>query len=193
MSENNEFVLFWPEVPEIFKPLSYEHLSQAKCSFCNEALTEKMYLLEKSFHRDMHTKEISQQFEIFICRDCFTEINNAISEESKARMEQFQAQKMDTPYRRKLFESNYMNINRWLKYCAVTNKRIDLEEEFNIAGIFLGDTMLYDGLPMAISMEGLLQMDEVYSNKTRDVLDDFFSKLPPDILQKIKNSPLVLI
>ncbi|MCK5537780.1 MAG: hypothetical protein KAI79_13215 [Bacteroidales bacterium] len=187
MGEDNEFSITWNEVPKIFLPEGKSSFKNEKCSICEASLEENMFLVEKAFWQDSLIFKHELIFEYFICADCAQNFNEQVSEESKLKLDAFRNKNFNSLYRQKLKDYNNHDIGKWLKYCEITKEKISTVEEYNIVGQFIGDIMLYDELPMAISIDGLMQIEKLYSNKTRDIIDDFMNSLPPDVRAKIKD------
>jgi hypothetical protein len=193
MNTHENFKPNWIIAPPEFLPEGKTNFTQSCCSICNKSLKDETFMVEKSFWQDKLIFKKELIFEIFICYDCIQSFNEQISEESKIKMEAFRQKNFNHAYRQKLHEMQNYKTAKWLKYCEVTKQKIADVQEFNIVGLFFGENLIFDELPMAISLEGLMQLEELYSKKTRDALDDFINALPPNIRSSVKDKSRIFL
>lgn len=189
MEKDSDFIL--REIPDIFLPDYKENFDDECCSICGSNLLEKGYMVEKAFDQDPLIGRYEEVFSIIVCFDCADRLNSEMSKESMEKIEKFRQERFLMDYHEKLIKNENFNISKWLKYCEITHQKVRESTEFNIIGFFFDDMMFYRPHPMAVTFEGLQEIDEIYSQKTKDIIDDFYSALPPEIRDKVKDRLLI--
>lgn len=164
-------------IPKIF----HDFLTAApftSCKVCKTNLLEpaKPYMIEKAFRRHSMLEKDTIMFEIAICLPCAQEMRNELSKESRQRIEAFMAEHMD---QQKLFDKD----RPMFEECLVSGKPLTEEEEYQIYGYFLGDQLIEEPKPYALSGTVVEHIAELLSDQTIDFLDDFMGKhfgIPPE-------------
>ncbi|MBN2890747.1 MAG: hypothetical protein JXL97_02680 [Bacteroidales bacterium] len=191
MNNDDNFIL--GDIPEIFLPENEDSFKNSYCSICGAELFDDGFMVEKAFVKNEKLMKPELIFEIHVCFKCIRSLNEEMSKESIEKIEQFRKERFLNDYYEKLLENEEYKISKWLKYCTITHNKIKDCSEFNIVGFFVQDAMFYKPFPMAVSFEGMMEVEEIYSKKTKDVIDDFFDSLPPDIRKIVKDQGKVFI
>lgn len=145
------------------------------CSVCNTELLDKLYFVEKAYHRNLGDENHSVIFEYAICENCKRNMLREVSQESMLKMQTFmyehQAKIND------VFETEFD-----LTKCSFTNKRLsDMDEYHVVAVIKNGETKIH---PMIFGTEVMEQYQELLSEKTKGFFNDFYDSfidIPPEL------------
>jgi hypothetical protein len=184
-----------PLPPELFcdetgKPFT-------NCIACNCSLDKVPHMVEKVRRRYTGIDTQTTIVEYAICIECGKKMHAKMSEESKARVEQFLMTKAD-PFKRVIV----MNLGHkddpkgWLQDCPVTKKPISDCMEYAYYGYCEGGELVMSYWPMALSGEALEEMQELLSAKTREELDDFIGThfgRPPDLRKALLDRPVFVM
>lgn len=159
------------EMPDALRPEDGTLFTH--CKQCKQSLQEppKAYTLEKVFKRYPNTSKPQVLFEYAICDACAGEIREEFSEESAANMQNYFADKIQN--RNEEFSDN---IDERLNNCLLLNTPLHDEQEYAVVARGFGDKMLQSHYPFAISLSAMDELQELISEKTRDLLDDFVGK-----------------
>lgn len=164
-------------IPKIF----YDYLESAPISSCKVCKTNLLdpaqpYMIEKAFRRHNMLEKDTIMFEMAICLPCAQEMRNELSVKSRKHIESFMAENMD---QEKLFDKD----RPMFEECLISGVPIVEEEEYQIYGYFLGEQMIEEPKPYALSGTVVEQIADLLSDQTIDFLDDFMGKhfgIPPE-------------
>jgi hypothetical protein len=181
--------LFWSDLTES----KFE-----KCMLCEDDLLSsgKPYFIEKAFKTYVGHDGKSTLFEYAMCLQCKTEMEQRISEKSKAALQQHFGKRMDPNERREKF-AEVDDIHAQLEHCVLDGQPPSAGGEYQIIGLCIGGWMIRDEFPYMIRGESVDELVELISNETLDELrgfmDENFSGPPEfrEILDEV--GPRVLI
>jgi len=184
-------------IPEIF----YSTMTNqpfTNCTACDTyLLDDEDYLIEKAFKHNKKYNTTDVIFEYAMCFDCFEDVYSSLSEESRSRLEEYYRNNVDFAERRQRnFAQKELDTSHWLSHCLIKNTSIDPEEEYQIAGEFLGNKIVLHDFPFALSEKALEDMVQLLSNKTIDQLDDFSGEYlgpPPEFADFFKKKRILII
>ena len=155
-----------PMIPEEFYS-DYEERPFVTCTRCGERLQdfEDGYQVAKMYRRG------EAIFEYAMCHPCHVNMMDEVSEESRDRLEAFQAE--------------HLQLNLGRQFCAVCGVSKDdiPDQEYSLAGIFEGLALVHS---LTICGGCTEHMNSLLSQATRDVWRDFindnFPGVPADAL-----------
>ena len=184
-----------PEIPKLFHRSDGGLLGE--CVMCNKPLLQPAqdYLIEKSFRVIPEVKKVEVIFEYAMCMNCVESMRQELSEESKQRIENYFHQNVNFKLREGLTQPKRAPFQQWIKNCLVKGTSIKNSKEYSIYGHGYGSKFVYDVFPYAISNEAMEEMNELLSQKTRDILDDFIGEHfsgPPEIAEILKKRPVLV-
>lgn len=184
-------------IPKIFKnsetgkPISH-------CTVCNQYLLEDgtPYMIEKAVKQySTGVKDIV--FEYALCIPCMMMFHEALSVESRQRIEAYFNKHVDFVKRRnELLKRKTLRITSWINRCVVKNIPVSKCSEYQLAAQFDGKHLLFTYMPYALSGEAMSDIVNLLSPQSRDEIDDFMGKHfsgPPEVAELIRNRSLVLI
>jgi hypothetical protein len=183
------------EVPKIFFS-EKENRPFSKCSLCGSTLDEfEVYFVEKAFKKNIQNHQHELVFEYALCSSCLEETRTELSQESRKNIELYFKLYVDIEERNnKLLSKNHIDLNEWISECIITGKAIDDENEYVIGGAIIANRLILDGMPYALSEKAMLEMQELFSKKTKDFLDGFQKKVfPPDVRERIPDGSLIIL
>lgn len=190
----------WPnevDIPPEFH--SIDDLGEfTRCIMCDKKVKEseigEPYLIERSFQKVNDTFE-NVLFEYAMCLTCAQQMNEVISKDSKAKMEEYFSKYISPANTAKRMEEGERDEMAWFSKCVVKGTaRTDIQE-YNICGLFRGDKMLVSELPYLLSMEAMEELTGLLSAKTKDEMDDFRKnnlKGPPEFEELLKGRPVLV-
>ena len=183
------------EIPELFYS---EKTGQAfdKCSMCGHIFTGyTTFIVEKSFKRNLITKELELIFEYALCHKCQENLKSELSEKSIQNIAMYYQLYVDFEKRTELLlTDDNKKIDSWISKCIITGKPIAEEEEFTVGGLIYDDKLVLDAMPFALSEKAIYEMQEVLSKKTKEFLDGFQNEIfPPEIREKLPDGRLILL
>ncbi len=167
------FFLFEDEVEMPDELLNEDGQLFSHCKQCHQSLQDpaQPYTLEKVFKRYPNTEKPQVLFEYAICDTCAGEIRGEFSEESAANMQGYFAEKLEA--REEEFSED---IHHRMQHCMLLGSPLAEEQEYAVVARGNGSKMLQSQYPFAISVTAMDEMQELISEKTRDLLDDFVGK-----------------
>ena len=164
-----------------------------RCLICHTALLVEGvgYMIEKIY------KGTEVIVEHAICLKCCLEKREELSRESRTRIDQYFDRHIDLNRRRRqMLQTGPADVESWISHCLITGKHIDQTGEYQIYAHCDGRHMLFSGYPFLISAQVLSQLQELLSQKTRDVMNDFIGEyhgLPGEFIDNFDNSPMLLL
>lgn len=169
------------------------------CLVCNCNLLEEdtLYLVERAIKKYNALETSSVIFEYAMCMSCAMRMNEVLSEESKNKVEAYFAQHVNMHQRIADNKEQYgTDVNKWVEHCMLKNTHESETEEYQLYGMFSGNTMLFTEMPYMLSGEAMDEITNLMSNKSLGDIDDFidqFFGLPPEVRDAIKNSKGILV
>lgn len=164
---------------------------------CEKFLLEDgtQYMIEKAYRRYPSLNTEAVVFEYAICRECAEKMREELSEESRRNIENYFTQNVDFEKRmRSMHKEN--DLDAWISNCAVKNTPLHQEEEFVICAQCDGRDIVYSAFPYMIGGAAMEEVNELLSQKTRDVLDDFIDQHlsgPPELRELFKSNKKLLL
>lgn len=186
------------EIPEDFYATDTD-LPFNKCISCHKNLLIQgtLYYIEKAYKRypKFNTKDVI--FEYAMCSDCYQEVIQEFSSESKEKIITYFEQNVDFDRRRKsLLGKGKIDASDWLSHCIVKGTSITELTEYQIVGQFDGLHLMYYNHPFTIGFQAVEELAGLLSNKTLDELDGFrdkFFRPPPEFEDLLKPPRLVVV
>lgn len=169
------------------------------CSVCNKYLLapNTWYMVEKAVKRYPKYQHEDTIFEYAICVECHMQMHEKLSTESKQRLAQFMAERVNLEQRtHQLYRAGSFELQDWIGRCAVTLKPQAELTEYQIMAPFNGNRLAYTTFPMMLSAAALDEMVELLSNHSLDVLNGFkddITGMPPDLHELFKESRFVVM
>jgi hypothetical protein len=170
-----------------------------RCIVCEKKLQEDgtQYIIEKSFRQYQGYGVSDVIYEYAMCIHCTVAMQQALSEDSLAVIDNYLKSRVNLVERRKHLLNKYRtNINGWLSTCLISGKPASESAEYQIYGHCDGGDLLFTYLPYMISADALEDLNDLISPETRDVLNDFIDNhfgLPPQYKELIKSRKSVII
>ncbi|HBH25675.1 MAG TPA: hypothetical protein DDY13_19940 [Cytophagales bacterium] len=168
------------------------------CKVCGRNLLDGQtrYFIEKAVNQYKGLKKSDVVFEYAICMPCYEEINQTMSEESKKNIQEYFTHHVNLLARNQFLMGGVRpDIDHCLSHCVITHTPRNDTEQYQIVGLFQGNQIVYETMPMMISMEAIDEMANLLSNKTLDGLNDFMDDildLPPELKGLFKDKPVLI-
>lgn len=171
------------QVPEEF--WSFETGEPMKaCRLCGRDLMMEgtNYLIEKAF------KNGETIFEHALCLDCYTKCHEEMSDDSKIRIRDYFAERVDMNARHStLFEKHGTKHNRWISHCMVKGYPVEECGEYQLYGFCIDKDLVFSGAPYVLSGEVIEEILDLLSSETLGVMSELSAKLfgvdaPKDLL-----------
>jgi hypothetical protein len=182
-------------IPKIFQKSEGGLLES--CIMCKSSLVNppQDYLIEKAFRiiPEFNRKEVI--FEYAMCFVCAEQMRNELSAESKQRIENYFKNNIDFQKRHALLQPDRSTFPNWIKECMVSGESIKEAKEYSLYAHAFGKKLVYDIFPYAISGTAMEEVNELISEKTRDILDDFIRQHfsgPPEVAEILKKRPVLV-
>ena len=163
------------------------------CICCEKDLLhqEDFYLIEKAVKKD------DVIIEYAICMDCAQKKNEALSVDSRARIEAWFTERVDLEQRaQNLAETLGFNFESWTSHCIITGKPRAEMDHYTIVGGFVGDKMVMGFGPYIMSPEAQVEMSKLLSAETKREMDDFIGDnfgLPPELKKLMKDLDFITV
>jgi hypothetical protein len=170
----------------------------SNCLMCDKFLLEEgtLYMIEKAFkqHHELKVREVI--IEYAMCMTCATNMHNAMSTESRERINNYFANNADFTERGAMFSNETIpSFESLTSHCIIKKTPIADSPEFQMAVQCSGKNVLYGVLPFALSMHAMDEMMALMSAKSLGEIDDFLGKYftgPPEVSAILKRR-LILI
>ena len=167
------------------------------CIMCNKSLISpaQEYLIEKSFRVIPQYKKTEIIFEYAMCLTCAEAMRNELSDESKLRIENYFRNRVDFSKRQALLNPDRASFPNWIRECLVNGEQIKKSNEYSLYAHAFGKKLVYDLFPYAVSGKAMEEVNELISEKTRDILDDFIGQHfsgPPEVAEILKKRPVLV-
>ncbi len=157
-----------------------------ECVVCQRYLlfAGTQYLIEKA----LRGSEVV--FEYAICTRCFSEVAAGFSEDSRRKVDEYYAERVDLVGRRRFLMHRYpLDLDEWLSQCLVTGLPRQTYSEYNIVAECDGKNLLFAYSPFLLSGDALEEIYDLLSEQTREELGGFMERylgLPPE---SVENTP----
>ena len=166
-----------------------------ECQVCSRDLIgyQQPYIIEKAIRRypKFGTEDII--FEYAICLECADHQRNQMSTESMQRMEAYWMENFSPGEH--LTSGQAVPLDYLMDRCALTGERRSKMEEYQIAALCQGDSLVPGQPPYMVGGIALENIMELMSNSTMDqwnrFRDDFLGP-SPEISDLLKGRPVLL-
>ena len=167
------------------------------CILCNKNLLQPAqdYFIEKAFRVIPEYRKTEVIFEYAMCLSCAESMRNELSSESKERIERYFQEHLDFSKRQSLLQPRRAAFPNWIRECLVSGNPIKKSTEYSLYAHAYGKKLVYDMFPYAISGAAMEEVNELLSEKTREVLDDFIGSHfsgPPEVAEILKKRPVLI-
>ena len=185
-------------IPDAFYSDSNETLFD-RCIGCDTYLLAagKPYVIEKAYRNYSEYEIRDTVFEYALCMNCLGDLHDQMSAESKQRIMAYFDKHVDMHQRMTLSnDDEEMDINRWLSSCMVKGSPVRELSEYQIFGLFEGESMIVGPFPYAIGGDAIDEIGVLLSNKTLGEIDGFMDDhfgLPPELRKLILDKPAFFI
>ena len=168
------FFLFEDEVDMPDSLLNEEGKLFDTCKQCGDSLHDppRSYSIEKVFKRYPNTSAPQVLFEYAVCDSCALQIRDEFSAESAARMQDYFTSRLGS----RAHQLEDMPVDEKFKTCMLSEKPLEEEQEFAIVARARGGKMLKSHYPFAIGVTAMDELQDLLSDQTRDLLDDFVNR-----------------
>ena len=182
-------------IPKIFQKSDGGLLDS--CIMCNRSLLKPAqdYLIEKAFRMIPEYKKEEIIFEYAMCFACAEQMRNELSSESKQRIEDYFRHHIDFEKRQALLHPKRLTFPNWIRECMVSGKSIKKSNEYSLYAHAFGKKLVYDLFPYSVSGAIMEEVNELISEKTREILDDFIGQHfsgPPEVAEILKKRPVLV-
>lgn len=142
------------------------------CKVCEKDLvsSQEPYVIEKGRRKQSEGEDLTI-FEMAICMSCAEKQAAKMSKASRKTIESIMLNSDTIQKRSQLWENDWEE--NWKNNCLVSNNTVQENEEYNIAGHFIGNQVLPGQPPFIISSEVLEWLQEHLSPETKEELDNF--------------------
>lgn len=159
------------------------------CMMCNSPLADTQYVVEKAFRnfKSLGTQEII--FEYATCLSCASKMHMELSEESRARVQNYLINNVKND------SITSANIKDGLNRCAVKQTSLNEAEEYSIYALCNGNEMVLGNFPYALSGEAQDEIMQLLSAKSLELLDDFIGNHfmgPPEVKEILRKRPVFI-
>lgn len=165
----------------------------SECICCAKPLLigEDHYLIEKAVKKD------DVIIEYAICIECAQKKNEALSADSRERIEAWFMERVDLEKRaNKLASTVGFDFEAWTDRCIITGKPRAEMDHYTMVGGFMGSQMVMGFGPYIMSPEAQAEMATLLSAETKRELDDFIGDnfgLPPELKKLIKDLDFITV
>ncbi len=177
-------------------PVFYSDL-QAKplenCVMCGKDVlhSNEVYMIEKVI------KNGRSESEYAICFTCASKMKGNMSVESEANLAAY----FESNPRLKSMQDFYegeeeVAVDDLLKCCLIKGTPVSELDEYQLGGVFKGDKLYPAALPFVLSLEAMMEINDLLSAETKRELDDFIDEiddLPPEWKEIFKTKKPLLV
>ncbi|MGI9525760.1 MAG: hypothetical protein ACR2MS_01475 [Weeksellaceae bacterium] len=145
----------------------------AQCSVCNDSLKDKLYFLEKAYHRNLADEHHSVIFEYAICENCKRDMMQHISKESMQKMQGFMME-----HQREVDDMMQHDVD--LEHCTFTGKSLAETQEYHLVAVIRNNEVQMS--PVIFGDEIMEQYQSLLSEETKGFFEDFYDNfidIPP--------------
>lgn len=185
------FLPRWCRIPELFHSLEKEG-PFLRCTGCDADLQDssRRYVIERIFRGKEPIVEYA------MCTECQDGICEELSVESMERVQaMFREVNHDGRLERLRSQLDSDRVDEWIGECILTGKPLSDCHGYQIIALCQGNRIELGAAPLMISDEGIEQIMQVLSKKTRDRLDDFLGDtfgMPPEFCQQPDFFPVIV-
>lgn len=186
------------EIPKVFFSDAEEQPFRS-CVMCGKDLMASgdEYMIEKVFKTYPGHDFVSTIFEFAICMDCHQKMQSTMSEESLQNIQRYYDDFIEKKGSNSIMiDMRTFDINQWLSKCFFTGESVKEMEEYQIVGVFKGDKLLLNQIPMVMGGKVMEEMSGLLSKKTRDEMNGFREKHlgpPPEISEIFSGKKLIML
>ena len=197
-NEKTQLVNEYMKIPSLFYSTDTDK-PFTNCVSCEKFLLQPKspYVIEKAIKQYPEYKTTDVIFEYAMCMECYQNINESLSIESKSNIEQYFTENVDLGDRRKsLLKNKEFSINDWTSNCIIKGTHISELTEYQIACQCDGEYLLFTHMPFIIGNIALDEMMQLLSNKTIGEIGGFYDKFfspDPDIKKLFDEPKFVLL
>ena len=175
-------------IPAIFHSFLTEKPFE-NCIMCEKHLLEENtgYFIEKAI------RDNQVEIEYAICFDCAENMQGKMSDESLENIKSY-FERNRVAIMEHLFAG--IDTKNLLSKCLVKGTPVNEMTEYQVAGAFMGNKIIFEPFPFIMSMAATDEINELLSAKTKEEMDGFidnFIGVPPDWLEIIKNNRPIFI
>lgn len=169
------------------------------CNVCGtELLTNEVpYVIEKAVKNYSGHNFSSTIYELAICLKCHTKMQQSMSKESIAKIQNYHAEVMSSKGNQPIMiDMTNFSLDDWLSKCFFKGGDISEMKEYQVVGQFKGDKMIMNTPPLIIGDEAMAEMAGLLSDKTTDEMNGFREKFlgpAPEIEEMIYGKKLIFI
>jgi hypothetical protein len=192
-SEKPQIIKEYIKIPKQFYSTATD-LPFTNCISCDKYLLQpnSPYVIEKAVKQypDYNTTDVI--FEYAMCMDCYQNIHNTMSLESKSNIEKYFNEHVDLNNRRtNLLKSGELSTLAWTSSCIIKGTHISELTEYQIACQCDGEYLLFTNMPFLIGNTAMNEMMDLLSNKTIGEINGFKDKFfsPDPDLRKLFDEP----
>ena len=185
----NEYI----KIPKKFYSTETD-LPFTNCVSCDKYLLQpnSPYVIEKAVKQypDYNTTDVI--FEYAMCMDCYQNLHNTMSLESKSNIEKYFNANVDLKERRtNLIKAKELSIEDWTSNCIIKGTHVSELTEYQIACQCDGEYLLFTNMPFLIGNAAMDEMMNLLSNKTIGEINGFRDKFfsPDPDLRKLFDEP----
>lgn len=146
-----------------------------KCSVCDTDLENKLYFLEKAYHRNLGDNNHTVIFEYAICESCKRDMVQHISKKSMQKMQEFMMNHEQNV-------QDFMNHSIDLEHCTFTGKSIQDSEEYHVVAVVKNNELQMS--PVIFGDKIMEEYQSLLSDETKGFFEDFYDNfidVPPAI------------
>jgi hypothetical protein len=162
------------------------------CLVCGRYLLDAgvSYLIEKSY-RNTSLRQNEVLFEYAICMECAMKFHEALSTETRERIQQYLLQSGLSVNMRK----NEEEMVAAPTHCQIKNTPLESSAEFQVVVHCQGRSLVSDVPPFAVGTEAMDEMAALFSPKSRDEMDGFIGQYftgPPEVAEILRRRPVMV-
>lgn len=163
-----------------------EQVPFTRCASCDaEFDADTVYIVEKAFQTYLPYRSRDVVFEYAICLDCYEGLSQSFSAQSRQAMDEYVSARVDleerarTLYLQAEHSDELPDIDAWLSTCFISGKSPADLDGFQIAGVFIGSSIILSHTPLLVSADVVGEITERLSKETIDILGGFAEDVLP--------------
>lgn len=186
------------DIPKYFHSDASGEPFQA-CIHCGRKLHEPgtHYFVEKAIRNYPDYNTTDTIFEYAICFDCYMDVHQSLSAQSKSAIDNYFMQHVSILDRLRILRENESpDIENWLSRCLIKNIEKQHTSEYQIMCECFGDKLMLSFAPYLVSMEAMHEIADLLSNQTLDSLNGFYDKhlgVPPEFQPLLTDHPHLIL
>lgn len=164
--------------------------AHTQCKICQKQFGEaEVYGIQKVY-KNYPDQEAQALFDFALCQNCLQEARQELSLESRQRIDQFMLDTVQDLAEKGIDAGQHFHDGK----CTLSGKPLGEAKEYQIVAICKGDQLVES--PMALSDEILEAIQELLSEKSREMLDRFNENnfgWPPELKKIWQDGDYVLL